>query len=140
MARSVAVSKVALAKARERRRQLDRDRDARDQRIEEETARALVALEALAAADAARDAAAAAAGEVVKALLAEDVTPERAAGLLELEAVEVRRLAKIAGVEAPGLRADVGGKPNAQHAGSGGPTVTPVPERGRSVDAARRVG
>lgn len=75
--RSVAVNKTALAKARERRRQLDLERDAKDQRIEEATALTLVALEGLADAQAAREAATARVGDAVRTLLAEDVTAER---------------------------------------------------------------
>jgi NCAIR mutase (PurE)-related protein len=80
---------------RERRRALDRDRDARDQRIEEATAATLVALEHLTEAEDARTAATVMVGEALRELLAEDVTPERAAALLELDAAEVRRLSKV---------------------------------------------
>ncbi len=94
--RSATVNKTALAKARERRRALDRDRDAKDQRIEEATAMALIAVEGLAEAEDARTAASVAVGEALRELLAEDVSPERAAALVEVDVSEVRRLSKVA--------------------------------------------
>lgn len=96
-ARTETVSRTALARARERRRELDRDRDQRDQRIEVRTARVLVALAGLVEAEAARDEATATAGAAIRDLLAEDVTPERAAALVDAEVTEIRRLAKVRG-------------------------------------------
>jgi hypothetical protein len=144
--RAVAVNKMALAKARERRRHLDRERDAQDERIEAKTAKALVALEGLAEAEAARDAAAALVGAAVRDLLVEDVTPERTAALLEVDVTEVRRLSK---VSAPGAvpalaKAGKGSGPVAggqEDAEAGArSTVTALSEQSGSEDAARRAG
>lgn len=94
---------AALVRARERRRELDRDRDARDERVEEATAEAFVALDARAEGQEAVTAASAQLGTAVRKLLAEDVTAEKAAALLELDMAEVRRLSK-ATPTAPGRR------------------------------------
>jgi hypothetical protein len=85
---------AALVRARERRRELDRDRDAQDERIEEATAEAFVALDTRAEAQEAVAAATAQLGTAVRKLLTEDVTAEKAAALLELDMAEVRRLSK----------------------------------------------
>ena len=85
---------AALVRARERRRELDRDRDAHDQRIEEATAEAFVALDTRGEAQEAVAAATAQLGIAVRKLLAEDVTAEKATALLELDTAEVRRLSK----------------------------------------------
>ena len=95
--RNVSKQASALAKARERRRALDKARDDQDQRIEEATAAAMVALEVRAAAELALDAATGQVGEALKVLLAEDVSAEKAAALLELDVTEVRRLVRRAG-------------------------------------------
>jgi hypothetical protein len=81
-------------RARERRRELDRERDAQDERIEEATAEAFGALDARGQAQDAVAAATAQLGIAVRKLLAEDVTAEKAAALLELDMAEVRRLSK----------------------------------------------
>jgi hypothetical protein len=144
--RAVAVNKMALEKTRERRRQLDRERDAQDERIEEKTAKALVALEGLAEAEAARDAAAALVGAAVRDLLVEDVTPERTAALLEVDVTEVRRLSKVSAPEAVPALAKVGkgSGPVAGgqlHADAGArSTVTALSEQSESEDAATRAG
>ena len=85
---------AALVRARERRRELDRDRDAQDERIEEATAEAFVALDTCGEAQETLAAATAQLGIAVRKLLAEDVTAEKAAALLELDMAEVRRLSK----------------------------------------------
>lgn len=85
---------AALTKARERRRALDVARDEHDRRVDEATAEALVALEARREAEQGLEEAAATLAETRRALMAEDVPPERAAALLELDAAEVRRLTK----------------------------------------------
>ena len=61
--RNVSKHASALAKARERRRALDKSRDEQDQRIEEATAVAMVALEARADAERALEAATGQVGE-----------------------------------------------------------------------------
>jgi hypothetical protein len=94
VARTVGRQAAALTKARERRRALDAARDEHDRRVEEATAEALVALEARSEAEQALAVATAALGETLRTLLAEDVSAERAAALLELDPAEVRRLTK----------------------------------------------
>jgi hypothetical protein len=94
--RNVSRQADALARARERRRALDRGRDEHDQRVEEATASALVALEARAAAEAAWDAAGSRVGNTLRLLIAEDVSVDRAAALVEIDAAEVRRLVRTA--------------------------------------------
>jgi hypothetical protein len=90
----------ALAKARERRRALDKAREEQDQRIEEATAGVFIALEVRADAERALEAATKKLGEALKLLLAEDVSTDKAAALLELEATEVRRLVRAAPTDA----------------------------------------
>lgn len=138
MARMVAVNKTALAKARERRRQLDRERDAQDQRIEEATALALVALDGLAEAEAGREAAAAKVREAVREMLAEDLTAERAAALLDIDVSDVRRLTRAAPTDASEPSRKTTARPARANA-SGEPNVTALPAAG-TEDAARRVG
>ena len=94
VARTVGRQAAALTKARERRRALDAARDEHDRRVEEATAEALVALEARSEAEQALAVATAALCETLRTLLAEDVSAERAAALLELDPAEVRRLTK----------------------------------------------
>ena len=94
--RNVSKQASALARARERRRAVDKARDEQDQRIEEATAGAFIALEVRADAERALESATCQLGRALKVLLAEDVSTEKAAALLELEATEVRRLVKAA--------------------------------------------
>jgi hypothetical protein len=98
--RNVSNQTSALAKARERRRALDKARDEQDQRIEKATARALVALEVRADAERALESATGQLGEALKLLLAEEVSTDKAAALLELEATEVRRLVRAVSTDA----------------------------------------
>ena len=99
---------AALTKARERRRALDAARDEHDRRIEEATAEALVALEVRREAEQALQSATAALSETLRTLLAEEVSAERAAALLELDSAEVRRLAKAAEWPSPTAAKPVG--------------------------------
>lgn len=99
MVRRVSRQAAALTKARERRRALDVARDEHDRRIEEATAEAVVALEVRSEVEQAL--ATAALGETLRTLLAEDVSAERAAALLELDTAEVRRLTKAADRSSP---------------------------------------
>lgn len=94
--RNVSKQASALARARERRRALDKARDEQDQRIEEATAGAFIALEVRADAERALESATCQLGKALKLLLAEDVSTDKAAALLELEAAEVRRLTRAA--------------------------------------------
>jgi hypothetical protein len=98
--RNVSKQSSALAKARERRRSLDKTRDEQDQRIDEATARALVVLEIRADAERTLESATRQLGEALKLLLAEDVGIDKAAALLELDATEVRRLVRIVSTDA----------------------------------------
>jgi len=92
--RTVSANRSALAKARQRRRELDRARDEQDQRLEEATAAALLTLESHDQAERALQTATGRAGEEVRLLLALQVSAERAAALLDLTVIEVRRLAR----------------------------------------------
>lgn len=98
-ARGVRTKQSALAKARERRRELDKTRDEQDQRIEEATAVALVALEGRDEAERVLAAATDRVGAALRLLFAEDVSAERAAALLEVDVTEIRRLVKAAPAE-----------------------------------------
>lgn len=90
---------AALLLARERRLKLDADRDAKDRRIEEATAAALVALGERAEAERAVEAATAELGKAVRELLAEDASQDKAAELVGITAAEVRRLTKVKGTD-----------------------------------------
>jgi len=116
--RNVSKQASALARARDRRRALDKARDEQDQRIEEATAEAFIALEVRADAERALESATCQLGKALKLLLAEDVSTDRAAALLDLEAREVRRLAKVASLD--------DGDADAQRQSSG--TVRVVPD------------
>jgi hypothetical protein len=94
--RNVSKQASALAQARERRRALDRARDEQDRRVEEATAAALLASDVRVEAQRALHGATARFGAALRVLMAEDVSAERAAALLELDASEIRRLAKAA--------------------------------------------
>jgi hypothetical protein len=85
----------AVAKARERRRELDKARDEKDRRVEQATATALVALETRKAAESSLRGATEGLAGALRRLVDQDVSIERAAALLELDATEGRRLAKL---------------------------------------------
>ena len=89
----------ALAKARERRRELDKARDEQDRRVEQATANALVALHVRKAAERSPREATKGLADALRRLISQDVSIERAAALLELDATEVRRLTKPAAGE-----------------------------------------
>ena len=103
---------------------------------------ALVALGELEQIDAVRDTKVAEVGEAVRALMDQDVSAERAAGLLGLDAGEVRRLSKVAPPEQAATSEDGAGDKGsgAKPASAGKATVTPLPDQGGSEDAARRAG
>jgi DNA-directed RNA polymerase specialized sigma24 family protein len=103
--RNVSKQTSALAKARERRRSLDKLRDEQDQRIDEATARALVVLEIRADAERTLESATRQLGEALKLLLAEEVSIDKAAALLELDVTEVRRLVRTVSTDAGGQNA-----------------------------------
>lgn len=128
--RNVSKQATALAKARDRRRALDRARDEQDRRIEDATAAALLALEVRVEAQRELGVATVRFGEALRALMAEDISAERAAALLELDPTDVRRLAKAApSVETPTKDADAAPTP-----------VTTVHTAGGGQSAARRAG
>ena len=116
--RNVSKQTSALAKARERRRALDKARDEQDRRIEEATAGAFIALEVRADAERALESATGQLGEALKLLLAEDVSTDKAAALLELDATEVRRLVRTVSTDA--------GESNAR--GQSAATVSVLPD------------
>ena len=93
--RNVLTKQRALKLASDRRRELDRARGEQDKRIEEATASTLVALQARKDAERALEGAQAEVGQSLRKILAEDVSVERAAALLDLDATEVRRLMKV---------------------------------------------
>ena len=100
----------ALAKARERRRELDKARDEQDRRVEHATATALVALDARKAAELSLREATEGLADALRRLVSQDVSIERAAALLELDATEVRRLTRLA-VQNSRAPASVPGRP-----------------------------
>jgi hypothetical protein len=116
--RNVSKQASALARARERRRALDRARDEQDRRIEEATAGAFIALEVRADAEHALESATGQLGEALKLLLAEEVSTDKAAALLELDATEVRRLVRTVSTDA--------GESNAR--GQSAATVSVLPD------------
>jgi hypothetical protein len=100
--RNMSKQASALARARQPRRELDKTRDEQDQRVEQATAAALVALEVRT--EAARGRCRrrpTASGGAVRTPLREHLSVERAAALLELDAGEVKRLTKPVAAEKP---------------------------------------
>jgi hypothetical protein len=91
----------ALAKARERRRELDKARDEQDRRVEQATANALVALDARKATELSLREATEGLAAALRRLISQDVSIERAAALLELDLTEVRRLTRLAVEDGP---------------------------------------
>lgn len=84
--------------AKERRMKLDADRASRDERVESAAAAVFVAqMDRTSALDAVAAAGLAMAESVRTLLDDEGLTQTQAAGLLDLDAAEVRRLAKLAG-------------------------------------------
>jgi hypothetical protein len=96
VARTVTTKQAALAKARERRLALDAERDARDRRVEEATAAALVLLEQRASAESAVSDANAGLATTLRKLLADGVGPDGVASLVGLDVADVRRLTRSA--------------------------------------------
>jgi hypothetical protein len=95
MGRNVSRQANALATARERRRRLDRARDEQDRRVEAATADVLVGLAARDQALVALAEQAGAVADALRVLMGLDVSAERAAGLVDLDVAEIRRLAKL---------------------------------------------
>jgi hypothetical protein len=83
---------AALVRARQQRIALDRDRDARDRRLEHATAEVFVLLDQRAEAERQFDAVTAMLGGALRSLLAEGVDVRVAAQLVCMNVAEVRRL------------------------------------------------
>ena len=94
MAKVANAKQAALVRARQQRIALDRDRDARDLRLEHATAEVLVLLDQRAQAEQQVDAVNAKLGGALRSLLAEGVDARVAAQLVGIEVVEVRRLVR----------------------------------------------
>ena len=147
MARNVSRQSAALATARARRRELDRERDSQDVRVEQATAQALVMLQQRGEAQTALEVASAALGVALRTLLEQDVSAERAAALLELDVTEVRRLTKPVATDsdksAPSPTTAHSSTPGAAGAGAAGAgakvAVLPTAEAGND-DGARWAG
>ena len=89
------VKRAALVKARERRLALDRDRQARDSRIEQAAARVFLGVEQRDTAERAVHDANVGIGKALLELLAERIAMEDIAELCDLETAEVRRLVRL---------------------------------------------
>ncbi len=89
------VTRAALVKARERRVALDRDRQARDSRVEQAAARVFLGVEQRAAAERAVQDADVRIGTALRELLAERITVEDVAQLCDLDVADVRRLLRL---------------------------------------------
>ncbi len=86
----------ALEKARVRRIELDKERDARDRRLEDAAADVLVLLEQRAEAHQLVERANSAIGKALRRMTEEDASAERIAALCDLDAGEVKRLMRTA--------------------------------------------
>jgi hypothetical protein len=147
MVRNVSRQSAALATARARRRELDRERDSQDLRVEQATAEALVMLQLRGEAQTALEVASAELGTALRTLLEQDVSAERAAALLELDLTEVRRLTKPVVPDndtvAPAPTTAHGSRPGAAGGGAAGSAAKvaalPSAEAGND-DGARRAG
>jgi hypothetical protein len=89
----------ALARARRRRRALDKTRVEQDRRVEQATATALLALDTRRSSERSLAEATEALAVALCQLVGREVSIERAAALLELDVTEVRRLTKLAAGE-----------------------------------------
>lgn len=132
MARSQIRQSEALRRARERQRELDRQedeaREAARARIADASAAAIVALERRAEAERTLATATSAAGNAVRALLAEDVEVDRAAALLDMSETDVRRLVKAAAPEQADREART--TPSRSPSSGGAAPVTPLGDGG----------
>ena len=100
------VKRAALAKARERRLALDRDRESRDSRGEQAAARVFLAVEQRDTAERAVHDANLGIGKALLELLAERIAIEHIAELCDLDTAEVRRLVRLPALASSGARAD----------------------------------
>ncbi len=101
MAKTVKATQAALTRARERRVALDAERDAQDQRIEQAAAEVFMLLGDRSEAEAKVTTANAGIRQALRRVLDEGIGVDAAAKLVDLEAVEVRRLTKPSAGEAP---------------------------------------
>ena len=143
------VKRAALAKARERRLALDRDRQARDSRVEQAAARVFLAVEQRDAAERAVHDANLGIGKALLELLAERIAMEDIAELCDLDTAEVRRLVRLpalassgAGADRPDAATPAGAVDGAADPGRGaGPaTVTQLRRRPPETDTDVAVG
>ena len=138
------VKRAALVKARERRVRLDRDRQARDSRVEQAGARVFLGVEQRHFAERAVHDANVGIGKALLELLAERIALEDVAQLCDLETAEVRRLVRLpaltegsAGAAQPGVAAPAGAADGAAGRGAAGPaTVTQLRRRPADTDNA----
>ena len=99
------VKRLALAKARERRVALDRDRQARDGRVEQAAARVFLGVELRESAERAVHDANVGIGRALLELLAERIAFEDVAELCDLDTSEVRRLVRLPALAGSGAEA-----------------------------------
>ena len=99
------VKRLALAKARERRVALDRDRQARDGRVEQAAARVFLGVELREGAERAVHDANVGIGRALLELLAERIALEDVAKLCDLDTSEVRRLVRLPALAGSGAQA-----------------------------------
>ena len=138
------VKRVALAKARERRVALDRDRESRDSRVEQAAARVFLGVQLREDAERAVHDANVGIGRALLELLAERIALEDVAELCDLDTSEVRRLVRLpapAGGGAEAAQHDAAAAAGGETAGrrkAGPATVTQL--RRRSPEADTDVG
>ena len=136
------VKRAALVKARERRVALDRDRQARDSRVEQAAARVFLGVEQRHVAERAVHDANVGIGKALLEQLAERIDVEDVAQLCDLDTAEVRRLVRLpalagsgAGAAQPGAAAPAGAVDGATGRAAGGPaTVTQLRRRPAGTD------
>jgi len=136
------VKRAALVKARQRRVALDRDRQARDSRVEQATARVFLGVEQRHVAERAVHDASVGIGKALLELLAERIAGEDVAQLCDLDTAEVRRLVRLpalagggAGAAQPGAAAPAGAVGGAAgRAAAGTATVTQLRRRPAGTD------
>ncbi len=141
----VNVKRLALAKARERRVALDRDRQGRDGRVERAAARVFLGVGLREDAERAVHDANVGIGRALLELLAERIALEDVAELCDLDASEVRRLVRLPALAGSGAEAAqqdaaaaVGEKAGRRRAGPA--TVTQLRRRPPDTDTGTDVG
>ena len=137
------VRRAALAKARERRLALDRDRESRDSRVEQAAARVFLGVEQRHAAEREVHDANLGIGKALLELLAERIALEDIAELCDLDTAEVRRLVRLpalasseAGADRPDAATPAGAVNGAAdpEGGAGPATVTQLRRRPLKTD------